>query len=468
MNSLLCQERNFDPSYQGQYRLFEGGNSGLALREVDRKKVLVDFSGGTLTSDAGLLLLKEVNAELGLTDGAASALCDDRDSRYTRHSVAELIRQRVFQIAAGYEDANDSDVLRNDPIMKMAADRLPISGPPLASQPTISRFENAPTRTELYRMGAYIVDQFVASYDEAPELIVLDFDDTDNPVYGEQQLALFNRHYNKVCYEPLHVYEGLSGRLITAVLKPKRSMGATTLMILKRIVRRLRSVWPQTLMVFRADCNFLAPEVIDWIDEQEQVMYVIGIRSNPVLRRRIQPLVKEAKRLYERCGGRTIRRYHSIRYKAGSWSALRRVIVKIEVSSGGYDVRRVVTNMETARARALYEKIYCGRGRAESFIKEHKRYLCSHRTSCHRFEANQFRLFLHSLAYNLCHAFRSEVLRGTQWATATFETIRLKLFKLGARVRELKTRIKVELPSSCPAEPVLRRSISLFALLRPG
>ena len=242
--------------------------------------------------------------------------------------------------------------------------------------------------------------------------------------------------------------------------------GKQTLAIVKRMIKKLREHWPNTIIVFRGDCHFTSPEVMEWIDEQDKVMFVSGLTSNAVLKKLAQPIVERVFRLYEHCQRKVVL-FHSVRYKAKSWSKYRRVIIKVEVSSEGKSVRFIVTNMEQAKAKALYQDIYCGRGNAELYIKEHKLYLKSDRTACNRFEANQFRVFLHSAAYVLIHALRTNILQHTQWASATIETIRLRLFKIGARVRELKTRIKVELPTSYPLKETLRRSFQIFELLSP-
>ena len=450
MNSLSTQERTFHGINQVHQDLFSDKNAPLEASAVCKKPVYVDFSGGALSSDAGLLLLKEVDDRIGLTKAAAAVLSDSRDSRYTLHSTRELLRQCVYQIAAGYEDGNDSNALRFEPIIKMAAGRLPLSGAPLASQPTISRFLNRPSRAQLYRMATCIAEQFIASYDEDPALIVLDFDDTDSQTYGRQQLTLFNAYYNGYCYMPLHVYEGISGKLITTILKPTVMKGPAVVSVLRRIVKRLRREWPRTLIVYRGDSQFAKPEVMDFMESESNCMHVSGLTANEVLKRLAAPVIEETERRYEQGDGSKVERFHSLRYRAGSWSRFRRVIVKVDVGPQGTNVRYVVTDMEKASARSLYQKIYCNRARAENFIKDHKLYLHSDRASCHRFEANQFRLFLHSLAYILFDTLRREVLRGTEWSASTIETLRLKLIKVGARVRELKTKIKIELPTACP------------------
>jgi hypothetical protein len=437
----------------------------LPLAPVGAKAVTLDFDGGRLSSDAGLVLLKDPDEQLGLTHNLAAVLSDPRDPRRVHFTHHDLLKQRVLQIAAGYEDANDANTLRHDPIFKLLLDRLPETGAPLASQPTLSRFENRVSRTELYRMALVLVDQFLASYVRPPQLIVLDFDDTEDPVHGEQEQARYDGYYGGYCFLPLHLYEGLSGRLITTIFKAKRFTGAQMLAVLTRLVKRLRHTWPHTLLIFRGDSHFAYPEVMQWIEEQPDLSYVTGLTSNRILTELAREVVEQAKRAYARDGGK-ITRFHSTRYQAGTWSRSRRVVIKVEVSDQGVNTRFVVTDMEHARTKVLYRQIYCARGQAENEIKDHKRYLKSDRTSCHRFEANQFRLFLHSAAYVLLDTLRREVLQTTPWASATMETIQLRLLKLGARVQEYTDRIKISLPSSCPVAPVLRRSLTLLACVR--
>jgi hypothetical protein len=440
-------------------------NDSVRLSEIQDTPVLLDFEGGSLTSDAGILLLREVEQQIGIIKGLAEVINDPRDARYVKHTLMELLMQRVGQISSGYEDANDCNTLRDDPIFKMFAGRLPESDPALASQPTMSRFENSISRTYLFRLARVFADKFIASYNAPPKVIVVDFDDTEDKVYGGQQLAMFNNYFKDYCLMPLHVYEGLSGKLITTILKPgKRAKGKQMLAIVKRLIKYLRQYWPETVIVFRGDGHFSYPEVMEWIDGQDNVMYVIGLAGNACLEKLVQAHVGRATQLYEQTKN-DVRLYHSFYYKAGSWKEHKRVIAKIEVSAKGLNVRYVVTNMKQAKAKDLYTQIYCERGKAELYIKDHKVYLKSDRTSCTDFTANQFRLFLHSAAYVLIHALKTNILKHTQWAHATMETIRLRLFKIGARVRQLKTRIKVELPSSFPLQATLARSFRIFELI---
>jgi Transposase DDE domain group 1 len=444
--------------------------SEVQISDTDGKPVFLSFGGPELTSDAGVLLLKEVEEQVGIIEKMASVIADDRDARYVKHTLTELLMQRAAQISCGYEDANDCNPLRTDPVFKMTAGRSPETGNDLCSQPTMSRFENSVSRKDLYRLAVIFAEAFVASYASPPPVIVLDFDDTEDKVFGTQQHTLFNGYYRDYCYLPLHVYEGLSGRLITAILKPgKRCDGKAMLSIVKRVAGFLRERWPETLIIFRGDSHFAYPEVFEYIEASDSMMYVTGLTANPVLMREARDTVIRAVRLQQRTGRDRTVLFHSFYYQAQSWSHPRRVVVKAEATAEGRNIRFIVTDMVRAKASVLYRDIYAARGQCELYIKDHKLYLKSDRTSCHRFEANQFRLFLHSAAYVLLHSLKTEVLRGTEFANATFETIRTRILKAGAAVRELKTRIRVQLPECFPLKDLLIRSFRLIGCIRsPG
>jgi Transposase DDE domain group 1 len=437
----------------------------INLAEIGHKKVELDFEGGDLTSDAGALFLREVEKQTGIIKAIAGSIKDKRDQRYVKQELETLIKQRVIQIGCGYEDANDCNALRHDPSMKMAAGREPISGDALASQPTMSRFENALSRKDLVRIGYAFANHFIASYREEPAIVVLDFDDTEDAVHGAQQLSLFNGYYGGYCYEPLHVYEGLSGRLITTILRPgKRTSSREVVAILSRLVPLLRAAWKETIIFFRGDSHFSAPETLKWLDDNG-ILYAIGQAKNSVLVRLAQERLLEARQLYNTTH-RKVRLFDSFEYQADSWDKPRQIIVKAEITEKGENLRFVVTNIQNDEPQQTYDIIYCARGNMENNIKDHKLFLKSDRTSCHSFEANQFRLFLHSVAYILMHALRENLLKGTEFSTATFATIRQRVLKIGALVRELKTKIKIHLPSSYPLKPLLKRIGDIFTILR--
>jgi len=414
-----------------------------------------------------MLLVAQVDKQLGLSEALAAALRDERDPDRISHSTQQLLRQRVYQIAAGYEDQDDSDALRTDPVFKLLLGQAPETGSPLASQPTMSRFENSISRSMLWRMGEVFLEFFMASYTHAPEVIVLDFDDTADRVHGEQEQACYNSHVGDHCFLPLHVYEGLSGRLITTLLKPKVLKGAQMLPIVRRLVDRIRAIWPHCKIVFRGDSHFTYPEVMDYLEMQPHMHYVTGLGTNSVLKAKVHEIEQEAEGLFRQGDRVKVLRFHTLRYQARSWPHPRRVIVKVEVTEKGTNTRFVVSDLERIGAKRLYQKIYCARGQMENYIKDHKLGLKSDRTSCHRFSANQFRLFLHSAAYVLLHALRTEIFGHSAWSQARFQTIRASLLKLGASVKEHTDSIRVSLSSHSPLEQTLRNRFALLASLPP-
>ena len=423
---------------------------------ISGKRIEVDCNGGEITSDTGLLLLREIEKRTGIIDRIAKVIVDTRHSGYVKHDIQQIVSQRVYQIAAGYSDGNDCTTLRRDPSLKVACDVLPCSGADLASQPTMSRFENTLDRKTLYRIGQAFIDGFIASYPRAPEGIIIDFDDTADPTHGNQQLTLFNAYHDTYCYMPLHVYEGRSGKLITTILRPgKTPKGKEIVMYLKRIVKRIQKSWPTTGVVYRGDSHYGGPEIYEFCSTHD-IKFVTGLTPNKRLLHLASDLMSKAQELYDR-KKYPITLFAEFSYQANSWSRPYRVIVKAEYNTKGPNTRFIATNITGSTPRFLYQTIYSGRGAMELYIKEHKNHLASDRTSCSRFEANQLRLFLHSAAYVLLHTFRNTVLQATEFANAQFDTIRLKLLKIGARVRELATRVKFHLPSSFPLKELFMK-----------
>jgi len=369
----------------------------LHFKAISGKKVIADFNGGDVTSDAGLLFLREVESKAGIIQRIADMLPDRRHPGYVQHSFRQLLTQRVFQIATGYEDANDCDYLKDDPVLKIACHRLEGS---LASQPTMSRFENGFSRTDLYRIAQAFLDAFIASYTNPPKAILMDLDDTDDPTHGSQQMALLNGYYNCYCYLPLHIYEGNSGKLITTILRPgKRPSGKEILMILKRVIEHIRQAWPEVDILIRGDSHFASKEVMDYC-ECLGLKYIFGLTTQKPMEKQSLSLVQQAEAFFSE-NKQPVKLFGEFMYQAGSWSVSRRVIYKAEHNQKGSNLRFIVTNLENMRRSMVYSLIYCGRGAMELFIKEHKNHLRSDKTSCCRFEANQFRLFLHSIAYVL-------------------------------------------------------------------
>ena len=439
------------------------------LGKLENKKIELSYSGADVSSDGGALLLKSVEEKIGIIKGLADCINDKRDSRYITHSLDSLLGQRVYQISCGYEDGNDCDKLRSDSIFKICNERLPDSGEDLGSQPTISRLENSVDNAAIYKMGEVFLDKFVCSYAEAPEVIIIDCDDTNNKVHGGQQQVLFNGYYKEYCYQPLHIYEGFSGKLITTVLKPGcRSNGRTVKAILGRIIRYLSKRWPNTRFIIRGDSHFTSPELMSYAEEEKCINYLTGLAGNPRLSKMTEARLKKAKETFKATGFPQ-KTYHSFWYKADSWDKKQKVVAKIEYGRKGGNVRYVVSDLATkVRAKELYEKGYCARGAAELRIKDHKLYLKSDRSSCNKFIANQFRLFLHSAAYVLIHTMQKELMRGTEYFNATMETIQLKILKTAAIVREKVTKIKIEFPASCSTKDVQIQSLDILYHLNAG
>jgi len=418
------------------------------------RKITAVFDEPMVSSDGGLVLLREALIETGVIRSLAQALRDPRHPSYVDHTLEEMLTQRVTQICCGYEDANDCDSLRNDPLFKIAAGRLP-EEEALASQPTMSRLENQVSAQDLLRIGYALVDQFIASFDVAPEAIVLDLDPTADTVHGTQQMALFNAFEDEYCFMPFHLYDGLTGKLITTVLRPgKTPTDREIIGVLKRVVKRLRKAFPKTRLIFRADSHHTKPAVMDWM-EKRGLDFATGLSINSCLKKQFAGVLEEARLKYQRTG-RDVRMFASGFYQAKSWSRSRRVVCRILITANGEDMRFIVTSFERSGAKYLYETVYCGRGSMELMIKDHKNGLSSDRTSCHKFTANQFRLFLHSAAYVVMHYFRSVKLKGTQLAVAQFQTIRLRLLKIGTRVENGKTRILLHFPKAFANIPEFR------------
>lgn len=410
------------------------------------RKITAVFDEPLVSSDGGLMLLREVLIETGIIRSLANALHDPRHPSYVDHPLEEMLTQRVTQICCGYEDANDCDSLRDDPLFKMTAGRFP-EQTALASQPTMSRLENQVSVKELLRIAYALIDQFIASFDPAPEAIVLDLDPTADTVHGTQQLALFNAFEDEYCFMPFHLYDGLSGKLITTVLRSgKTPTDREIISVLKRVISRLRKAFPKTRLIFRADSHHTKPAVMDWLESRD-VDFVTGLGINQRLKEQFAGVLEEARLKYKRTG-REARTFASGFYQAKSWSRARRVICRVLVTANGEDMRFIVTSFEHSGAKYLYETVYCGRGAMELMIKDHKNGLNSDRTSCHKFTANQFRLFLHSAAYVVMHYLRREKLKGTQLACAQFNTIRLRLLKIGARIESGRTRILLHFPQA--------------------
>jgi len=430
----------------------------LALRglsPVSGKTIVAKFDGGLLSSDGGILILREVEQRLRVADRMAACIKDPRAPDQITHTLADIIRFRLLMIAAGYEDGNDASSLRSDPMFKMALDVAP-SDRELCSQSTISRLENLPDARALLRMGRAMVDLYCESFRQVPKRITLDIDDTFDAVHGGQQLGLFNAHYDQYGFQPIVVFDG-GGRFVTAVLRPaKRPGGKEIKTFLGRLLRAIRANWPRTQIMLRGDSHYCAPEVLDFC-RANGLDYILGVAPTTTLRRHIGGLEASVKASYEAAPNQgKARGFKEFYDGAASWSRVERVIARVEAGAEGPDTRFVVTNLKQRNPRTLYEDVYCRRGQAENHIKSWKTHLAADRTSCTKATANQLRLFLHAGAYWLMWGLRTSMPKRSMWRVAQFDTLRIRLIKVAARVIEMKTMIRVHLPTSCPGQDILR------------
>ncbi|HEY2212392.1 MAG TPA: IS1380 family transposase [Bradyrhizobium sp.] len=430
-----------------------------SLSSVAGKSVVAKFDGGSLSSDGGVLVLREVEQRLSVADRLAACIEDPRAPDQITHTLSDIIRFRLLMIAAGYEDGIDANSLRADPVFKMAHDLAP-SDRELCSQSTISRLENLPDVRALLRMGRGMVDLYCASFKQVPKRIVLDIDDTFDAVHGGQQLRLFNAHYDEYGFQPIVVFDG-EGRFITAVLRPaKRPKGREIRAFLRRLLRAIRANWPNTRIMLRADSHYCCPEVLDWC-RANGLDYILGVAPTTTLRAHVKTLEASTKARFDAApkDGK-VRRFKEFLHAAGSWSRVERIVARIEVGAEGPDTRFIITNLETRNPRVLYQDIYCRRGQAENHIKSWKTHLAADRTSCSKSTANQFRLFLHAGAYWLMWGLRASTPKRSFWRVAQFDTLRLRLIKIAARVVEMKTMIKVHFPTASPAQDMLRLALT--------
>ena len=433
----------------------------LLFPDVFCKPVLARFDQRLGSSDGGALLLKAADRRLGLTRSLAACLPDGRQANKVAHELLELFRQRVFAIACGYPDANDAARLGEDPIHKMLLDRDPVEGDPLASQPTLSRFENSVGPKALYRLGRALAEVVIDHHRRRrrgrARRITIDLDPTEDSTYGDQQLSFFNGFYDSWCYLPLLGFlsfdDEADQHLFTAVLRPgnapdKRGAHA----VLWRILLRLREAFPGARFLVRLDGGFACPELLDYLDSQPGVDYVVGMGKTPLLERRTRKLMRKAHRLSAQAG-QTVPLYGECRYRARRWQHRRRIVYKAEVvrlpgREPRENPRFVITNLKNT-PQWVYEEVYCRRGDVENRVKELQEGLRIDRTSCTRFWANQFRVLLTAAAYVLLQELRLRAVR-TACARAQVSTLREHLIKLGAHVIVSVRRIVVHLPTSFP------------------
>lgn len=426
----------------------------LAFPAVGHRHVCAAFDGGDLTSDAGWVFVAAADQRAGVTKALATAFRDPRDPAKIQHSVTDLLRERIYAITMGYEDANDLDRLNADPALKVVCDRLPRTGKALASQPTLSRQENAASARELLQGGIRLARVVINQLPADTTAVTLDVDATEDPCHGQQQFECFNGFYDSHCYLPLMLYlTGADGRqwLLGTVLRhgTAKTQGLSTM--LKWAVRLLRARFPQIQIVLRGDSGFGNATVLRWCHALG-LGYRLCLPPNAVLQEKSIPVQLDAALLvtYPRAG-EDGQEFGEFRYQARSWAHDERVIVKAEVTQGKMNPRFVVTSEAEAPEQAY--RAYCARGDRENRIKEFKCDLAGGRTSCHRFLANQYRVLLHSAAYVLMQVIQ-QALTGTAWATKQVGIIRTRLLKIGARIVESCRRVMLHLPTACPVQAI--------------
>jgi len=423
----------------------------IIFPSIKNKKIVGNFKGGEVTSDGGILLLRSIDKKIGLTKSIAKHIPDRRNPFYITHSMLDMLRQRVYGIAMGYEDLNDHDSLRNDAIIQTAVDR----STPLASSPTLCRFENNMTQKASIDMHKEILHIFAKSFKSTPKELVLDFDSTDLPTYGKQEGKAFHGYYDHDCFLPLHVFCGQ--QLLVSYLRKSNQDGAKhAWAVLALLTKYFRSKWPNVKIIFRADSGFCRQKILNWC-EKNQVKYIVGIACNSRLKKSLEPYLKETKNQFRY---ETIQHFTELNYKAHSWQVTRKVIGKTEYTYKGENIRTIVTNMEGI-PEELYKKQYCARGEMENRIKE-QFLLFSYRTSAHRWWPNQLRLLLSALAYILLEELQSHYLKETILAVAQVDTIRLKLLKIGAIITKNSRKIKLFFSSHYVHQDLFTNVVSLL------
>jgi len=431
--------------------------NSLEFTKIKNKKVVVNFNGDPMTSDAGVLLLREVDRTIKLTERIAKIMTDNRDSSKITHSMLSMLQQRVYGIALGYEDLNDHDELRKDMALQTALNRESN----LASAPTLCRFENKSTRKVAVDIHKEMVEQFIRSYTNSPQEIILDFDATDDLVHGDQVGKFFHGYYGNYCFLPLYVFCG--EHLLTSYLRPSnKDQALHAWAILSLLVKRIRQAWPNVKIIFRGDSGFCRHKMMDWCDKKN-VFYIIGLPQNSRLKSMLEPCMSKAKKNFEATEEKQ-REFIEFNYAAKTWSHERKVIGKAEVTSLGKNPRFIVTNL-TGDPQELYDNAYCARGDMENRIKEQQLGLFADRTSCHSWWPNQFRLLLSSLAYILVSSIRRYALSGTVMEKAQVGTIRLKLLKIGGAIIKNTRRIQFILSSAYPYKSLF---MTVYERLVPG
>lgn len=414
----------------------------MSFGRVGRLAVEANFEGGALSSDGGLMLLRQVDRRIGLSKAVAEALHDPRNPERITHELRDLIAQRLYGLCCGYEDLNDHGQLRQDPLMQTAVGTTA----ELASSPTLSRLETRATRRDIVALNRVLVEQFIASHRGAPKELILDVDASDIPLHGEQEKAEFHAYYDHYCYLPLYVFAGQA--MLACVLRRSRIDGAKhASAVIKLLVTRLRQAWPDVRIIVRGDSGFCRQRLIRWC-ERRDVGYVIGVARNARLERMVEGWEWLLEHRYAETGTKQ-RQVAEFTYAANTWDRERRIVARLEFGTQGNNPRFVVTNLDLP-ADKLYDDLYCQRGEAENRIKETQLDLFGTRASSHRFLANWLRVMFAALAYTLMQRLRAIALANTDLARATAATIRVKLLKIGAAVIRNSRRVRILFASHHP------------------
>lgn len=427
----------------------------VSFGKVGRRVVQAAFDGGDIVSDGGVMLVREVDRRLGLTNAAAAVFADGRRAASVRHTVRDMLTQRVYALCCGNEDVSDHNELRRDLVLQTAVGRAE----ELASAPTLSRLETAATPQLAGALNTVLVDAFIASHKTPPKELVLDIDATHVPLHGAQEKSYFSRHYDNYCYLPLYVFAGQD--LLACVLRPSsRDPGGILSALVKLLAAKLRQAWPNVRLIVRADSGFCRPKALRRFDKWG-VHYIIGLAKNPTLLDASALAQLALAEQHQQSGGKQ-RLIGEFSYEARSWERERRVIARLEHDARGANPRFVVTSLQ-GDPETLYEQLYCARGEAENRIKEAQIDLFGRRASCHKFAANQLRLLLAALAYTLMINLRRLALAGTELERACADTIRTKLLKIGAAVVRNTRRVRLLLSSSHPLKHVFLTAAQALA-----
>jgi hypothetical protein len=430
----------------------------VEFQALNRRKVESDFGGGKICSDGGSPLLREVSKRTGLLEMFSTCFQDHRYSRRIRHTVFQLVSQRVYGLALGYEDLNDHDELRQDPLLALLVEKADLQQP-LAGKSTLNRLELSTDGEDRYKkitvdeeaVNRFFVEMYLSTHAEEPEQVILDLDATDDPIHGGQEGRFFHGYYQSYCYLPLYIFSDDGYPLCARLRSSNIDAAQGAVEEVERIVSEIRKQWPEVSILVRADSGFAREELMAWCEEN-QVDYVFGLAKNDRLKRAIQAVLDQASEEFAQTQ-EPIRYFPEFSYRTlHSWSCSRRVIGKAEHLAKGSNPRFIVTSLEQESypARFLYEQIYCARGEMENRIKEQQLALFADRTSCSKMKANQLRLWFSTVAYLLLHLLRRLGLKGTQWSHAQCDTIRLKILKIGAQIRISVRRFTISLSSSYP------------------